>query len=510
MRRTRDCLLGLSLALIAGCGSSAGGSSGAKTSVTFTTTISNKVNKNLDLLFMIDDSSSTTAMHQKLLAQLPAFLQALQNLPGGLPNLHIAVISSDMGAPGDSTSSIGCTLEGDNGAFSAMNRGTCTATTLSNGSTFISDVDGQTNFTNPIDKVLQCISLLGSVGCGFAQPLASVSRALGADGAPPPGQNADFLRPDAYLGIVLLTSQDDCSAPGNTTIYSLNGGTQSITNPDGPIARYRCAGGPRGGHLCQDPSTGTMIVPPLNPPATATGNPPVLNLQNCRDNDTGTSALIPVSTFVQQIKSLKPDPDNQIVVEAIVPPASPYTVEWVPPASSSTANAGQLWPSLMASCGAAGSDIVSPMATQFTTDGTAGSPAVRITQFVQAFPNNVVASICDASYLSALTAIASKLGGLVQPPCLATGQIVADSQGQPTCSVTNHLTDSSGNTADVPVANCNENGGVAPCWTLDSDPSCASGSVVFHLLPDAATMNAASASSTLECSLCRPGVTPGC
>ena len=72
---------------------------------------------NLDVLFMIDNSSSMTFMQQKLASQLPGFLTALQNLPMGLPNIHIAVVSSDLGAPGDATSSIGCTKSGDDGQF---------------------------------------------------------------------------------------------------------------------------------------------------------------------------------------------------------------------------------------------------------------------------------------------------------------------------------------------------------------------------------------------------------
>ncbi len=180
-----------------------GGTGGATTSITYKTTLLDKVKNNLDLLFMIDDSSSMTSMQQKLLAQIPSFMQVLQGLPGGLPNVHIAVVSSDMGAVGDSTSSIGCTAQGDSGEFQYAPQGTCTTTTLTMGGTFISDVGGQANFTDPIDKVFQCIGLLGSRGCGFEQPLASVVRALGADGTPPPSANSDFMRPDAYLGIVL-------------------------------------------------------------------------------------------------------------------------------------------------------------------------------------------------------------------------------------------------------------------------------------------------------------------
>ena len=197
-----------------------------------------KVNNELDLLFVIDDSPSMASMQQKLLAQLPTFLQVLQNLPMGLPSLHVAVISSDMGAHSDS--SIGCTELGDDGALHYAAEGACTGTTLTEGSTFISDTGCAANFTDPIASVFQCIALLGTSGCGFQHPLASIDRALGADGnGPPPATLGDFLRPEAYLWIVLLTNADDASAPQNTTIFSLNGDPQNITNPDGPLTDYR-------------------------------------------------------------------------------------------------------------------------------------------------------------------------------------------------------------------------------------------------------------------------------
>ncbi len=478
---------------------------------TLTSTVTQKLNNNIDILFMVDNSSSMTSMQQKLLAQLPTFIQVLQKLPNGLPNVHIGVVSCDMGAPSDQGQSIGCTEQGDNGQFHILPEGTCTGTTITQGDTYISDVDGQKNFSDPIDQVFQCIALLGDTGCGFEHQLASIDRALGADGSPPPATNANFLRSDAYLGIVLLTNEDDCSAPPNTAIYSLNGSKQSITNPDGPIANYRCNGGPHGAHLCLDPATGQMIVPPLTPPADATGNPPILKLEKCVDNPSPMNALTPVSKFVSDIKSLKSDPDNQILVAGIIAPADPYWVEWVPPAAPPPGTSGELWPQVMHSCGAAQGDDVNPSATMNTTDGSFGDPGVRLTQFINAFPNSVVASICDPSYAQSMTAIATKLGALIKPNCI-TGNIQNDAHMQPMCTVTNHLTDSQNHTTDVAVPNCNENGGSTPCWTLNTDPTaCPGGGVALKVMEDQTSMNAASLNSTVQCSLCLPGSTaPGC
>ena len=230
---------------------------------TLTTNFTQKINNEIDILFMIDNSSSMTEMQQKLYDQLPVFMNVLQKLPTP-PSLHVAVVSSDMGAPGDSTGSIMCSKVGDQGQFQSMPRGNCAATTITAGDNFISDADMMPNYTDPIANVFQCIALLGDKGCGFENQLASIDCALGGDGQQP-STNAGFLRPEAYLGIVILTNEDDCSAPSNTQLYSLNGGQQNIANPLGPIANYRCN---EFGHICTDPVSGVTGQPPKTPRGT--------------------------------------------------------------------------------------------------------------------------------------------------------------------------------------------------------------------------------------------------
>ncbi|HLK91431.1 MAG TPA: hypothetical protein VKZ18_16150 [Polyangia bacterium] len=475
---------------------------------TIQTNFTQKINNEIDILFMIDNSSSMTEMQSKLYDQLPLFMNVLTSIPNP-PSLHVAVVSSDMGAPGDSTSSIACTQFGDSGQFQSMPRGTCTNTSLTAGATFISDADGMPNYTDAnIADVFQCIALLGDKGCGFEHQLASIDRALGADGQPPPDSNSNFLRPEAYLGIVILTNEDDCSAPPNTQLYSLNvggSGQQNIANALGPIANYRCN---QFGHLCKDPS-GTQMAPPLKPPANAMGTAaaPTLDMTDCVSNDS-TGLLTPVSQFISDVKALKPDPDNQILVAAITAPAAPYTVAWVPESGGQNTQPGELWPEVMHSCGAKGSDDVNPESTMSPTDGSFGDPGVRISQFVSAFPNYVLASICDASYASSMQAIATKLGQLITPPCIV-GQIQNDSNGNPMCSVIEHLVDGSGNKSDRAIPACSSNGNAAPCWNLTTGGMNCNGSQL--MINDESGVNPNSESSTINCSICLPGSTqPGC
>jgi MYXO-CTERM domain-containing protein len=361
---------------------------------------SNKV----DILLMVDNSSSMTSMQQKMLDQFPVFIQSLSALPSGLPDLHLAVISSDLGAPSDSD--IGCSNGGDGGNFFFRPTGTCLDTTLQAGATFITDdaTDSTKNFSAPdpngLSGVLQCIALLGSNGCGFEHQLASVARALGADGSPAPAGNAGFLRPDAQLAIIMLTNEDDCSAPASNTplpIYSLNGGDDTLTTLGGPLGNYRCNGAPFGGHLCKDPTgadPNASAQPPLNPPADASGNPLSLTFADCESDDSGSSALITVSSLVAGIKALKGPTGPAVIVGAITAPTAPYTVAWQPGFGPS---ANELIPNVEHSCGP-------------TADGSFGDPPVRIAQFVQAFGDNgVTESICDNSFLPAFSLVTSKI-----------------------------------------------------------------------------------------------------
>jgi hypothetical protein len=498
----------------AGIGGAAGTGAAGSGAVTSTTTTLHRTIPEYDILFMIDNSSSMTTMQQKLLEQLPTFMQALQNLPMGLPSLHVGVVSSDMGAPSDSQ--IGCTALGDDGAFHYQAEGTCTSTTLTAGSTFISDVSGMANFTDPIGTVFQCIALLGASGCGFEHQLASIDRALGADGlGPAPSTAAGFLRPEAYLGIVMLTNEDDASAPDNTTVFSLNGFPQNLTNPDGPLTNYRQNGGPRSPHLCQDPASAiptAFITEPLAVPSDAQGSStaPTLNLTNCKDNDSGSSAFYPVAKFVSDIKALKPDPDNQILVAGIFAPPNPVEIGWYPPTLGQNTQPGELWPAEMHSCGPQGGDEVSPNATQFTTDESFGDPGIRLSEFVSGFSNSVQASICDPSYAASMTLIANKLGQLATGPCI-TGAIRNDLNGNPTCTVVQNV-ENNNVYAQTAIHNCNENGNVPPCWTLQSGGLSCAGSV--PLVNDTATnLNAQDEFTTFDCTLCVPNavvILPGC
>src|SRR6185295_5275044 len=60
-----------------------------------TQTFQQTLNREIDILFMIDDSPSMLPLQAKLLANFPVFMNVLKGLPMGLPDVHIAVVSQN-------------------------------------------------------------------------------------------------------------------------------------------------------------------------------------------------------------------------------------------------------------------------------------------------------------------------------------------------------------------------------------------------------------------------------
>jgi hypothetical protein len=328
--------------------------------------------RKVDMLFVIDDSSETLRLQDNLVRNFPTFLNTLQNAPQVLPDLRIAVVSTDMGA-GDG-SIAGCdSTGGKNGIFQYTARGSCTATGLAPGATFIADNGTVRNYTGNLEDVFTCIAALGEQGCGFEHQFAAVTRALGADGRPPPQENQGFLRPEAYLFILVVTNEDDCSAPPGSGLFDTTSAT--LASPLGPPTNFRCN---EFGHLCNG------VKPPrLAPNGDAAS---AVTLDGCAAAE-DAGMLTPVWKVVEQLRSLKRFPDQQIAVAAIAGPPTPYTVKWrapYPPASDTGP-----WPEMAHSCTA--------------SDGSVADPAVRIGNWVTMFgENGLLLPVCSSDWAPSL------------------------------------------------------------------------------------------------------------
>jgi hypothetical protein len=354
-----------------GFGGSIGiGGAGGSASGTFVPTAK------VDILFVIDDSSEMRLSQDNLMRNFPTILNRLMD-PPGLPDLHIAVISTDMGA-GDG-SIAGCDMTGGkNGIFQYQPTGACTTSGLAPGATFIADDGTNRNYTGQLADVFGCISQLGEAGCGFEHQLAAITRALGADGFAPPAENQGFLRPDAFLLIVLLTNEDDCSAPTGSNLYD-TANNSTLASQLGPPSNFRCN---EFGHLCNG-----QRPPRMAPNGDANA---AVTLEGCVPAEDGL--LIPVANVTQQIRSLKAFPDQQILVSAIAGQISPYTVKWRSPPTFDTGP----WPMIAHSCTA--------------SDGSFADPAIRIADFVHRFGDNgMLLPICSDNWGSTFDRLTSIL-----------------------------------------------------------------------------------------------------
>jgi len=159
----------------------------------------------LDLLFVVDNSPQMAAHRATLIANARNFIDVLDREPLGFPDLHLAVITTDVGSrgAGDNTASVhgDCSENGDAGVMKAAG---------AIGHNYFTDQrrgDGirELDYDGSLDDALAATFEALPTGCSFPRPLEAVRRAV-ANPA-----NAGFVRDDAYLAVIFLTASDDCS-----------------------------------------------------------------------------------------------------------------------------------------------------------------------------------------------------------------------------------------------------------------------------------------------------------
>jgi hypothetical protein len=320
---------------------------------------------------------------------------------------------------------------------------TCAKATLNAGQNFIVNVNGMANYTGDIADVFSCIAQVGEGGCGFEHQFESVLRALGADGAAAPPQNANFLRADAFLAIVLITNEDDCSAPPDSDLFDSSSAT--IDSPLGPLQSYRCN---EFGHLCGG------HAPPRQP-----ANPPVDLSGMCVSAEDGR--LLRIHDIVTAMKRLKADP-SKVLVAAITGPPTPYKVNVGP---SQTKLDPSMWPYVEFSC-----------VQQTPGGGTVdGAPAVRLKQLIDAFgANGTFETICADDFGPALQRIAQQVGQLFAP-CLP-----ADPSA---CKFVDNVLNAAGFSTPRALPPCKDATDAGPCWSATPSVACPSGQTAVFKRP---------------------------
>ena len=320
------------------------------------------INRNVDILFLIDDSSSMRLAQDNCSQELADLHDPLQDPPYGLPtSISRSCRRTWARATGQSPAATRRAARTESSSTRRAER--CTATNLQAGATYISNVGGVANYTGNVEDVFACIAALGETGCGFEHQFAAILRALGADGRAAPAENQGFLRPDAYLAIVMLTNEDDCSATPGVKLFDTASNT-NLASQFGPPANFRCN---EFGHMC-DSGSGTYAPGPRR---TEQRRDRDGHLPRAAVRTTRKTTCSSVTDTANRIKALKTDP-SQVAVVSIQGPVTPYTVTWKSPSTSDT------------SCGAASCPWPVIAHTCTAGDGSFADPGVRTSELVQA------------------------------------------------------------------------------------------------------------------------------
>ena len=250
------------------------------------------LDKEVDILFVIDNSESMRQEQKNLAQQFPRLIGALRSprLGGKLPNIRIGVVSTDLGA---GNSSDVCSPGGDRARLQHQPRGdNCAASPKDR---WISYHEGKTNVRNAtsadavtqVQQAFSCVAQLGIGGCGFEQPLEVARQALDPALNVNPGffRNDPANNRDALLAVIFITDEDDCSA-ADPQIFARN------NSSFGPFTSYRCYSH---GVTCKCPG-GKCSESALGPRS------------DCRP---GGKHLHSVERYVQFFKNLKKTPDGK-------------------------------------------------------------------------------------------------------------------------------------------------------------------------------------------------------
>jgi hypothetical protein len=191
----------------------------------------------LDLLFVIDNSGSMAQEQAKLADQLPQLVRILTTGQRGdgstftpVRDLHLGIVTSDMGLSGSNIALTSCEGFGDDGKLLKANELAACAGDAPAGYLSYAPNDTGAQLEATINT-FACLASVGTMGCGFEQQLEAMYKAVAPStvqfgsntGGHGGGANAGFLRPDAVLAVVHVSDENDCSVtPKGEALFDEN------------------------------------------------------------------------------------------------------------------------------------------------------------------------------------------------------------------------------------------------------------------------------------------------
>jgi hypothetical protein len=402
------------------------------------------VNRKVDILFVIDDSPSMLDKQTNLKANFPNFINVLNTIQGGLPDVHIGVVTSDLGtsdASGAMAPSIGgsaqggCSGTGKNGALQTYGTTLVTGKYISDAPPTMMGGMRTTNYTGPLAAAFSAIASAGANGCGFEQHIEAAKRAL----QPSNAANTGFLRSDAFLAVIIIADEDDCSMEHSTLLAA-------DTSQLGPLQSFRCT---RYGITCDTGGSTPDAMNAVGPKSA------------CHSNESG-QYLTKIADYITFFKGLKPDDNSKVIMAAISGVTTPVETELRAPSGSTTAI-----PALAHSC----------TYTDSANSAEVADPAIRIHELLDGFPNrSTFSTICQQDLSGGLTLIAQLLKTALGSPCI-DGTLAMPYD----CSVSDVQNFGKANQVETILPPCNNATTPAsstnePCWAIETDPQCSSAS----------------------------------
>ncbi len=293
------------------------------------------------------------------------------------------------------------------------------------------------NFRGDISQVFGCLTTnLGTVGCEEEHQLQAFEFALVAQNLHEGSKQNEFLRPEALLGLVLLTDEDDCSAATNDGMFG--------AKPElrGESTSLRCA---TRGHRCKGvgnlsdagpgyPTSAAFQTDVASCSARTDSCPNTTDGYAAGTDTSGPTACTPlksVKALAKEMKALKGDQMAKILVAGIFgwplagadgkpdfASAEPYKIDQIPNPSSVDVASPQnydLWPVCY------DPDHRPRTAGEFAPEAwTWGAqPGLRLSAFIDEFGDSGLKfSACERDYGAAMQSIGSKLAAKIQNLCI--------------------------------------------------------------------------------------------